>query len=627
MTAPLRIAIIGNGPRALSVLERLAARLQSQPNAEIDIHYIDKQHPGTGRIWRQDQDSCFVMNTVAEEVSAFSGEGDVENARPGSGPSLAIWWKQTRDDFPGTNAWAPRALYGEYMQFVLDCIKKSLTDTQRFFPRQAEVVDIIPVDEQQATLHFMDGNTLTVDRVVIATGHPKNRLSIQEQQWQNFAENHPGLRWIQGDSAADMPLDTIPAGSHVGILGLGLSFLDVMAALTTARGGEFKEQPDGSLRYLPSGREPQLIAGSRSSLPIPGRGRNQKHHNFRYESVLFTPEHAEALALRGQVDFDREVLPLLMAEVNLTWYATVIRQRYGASAESEFRHYIQSLPEEAFSSLPDIARNFGVTDLPALDIYQLGDPFGARQFISADHFRAVLREELARDYQEAEGGNVDNPLKAALDTLRDTRGLVRRVVDFGGLTPSSFRDAFLNRYSPVSALLSAGPPRYRTRQMLALIDANILHVVGPHMQISCDDASGCFELTSPQVEGAVWHVQTLLDARVPSQDLARDISPLTRALCQRGIWQNFTPEDGHTRVVTGGVAVTRAPFHPLNQQGEAVRQLYVIGIPSEHTRWFMSAGSSRPGYWTDFICDADAIAEHILTALPVVPNLNQDIRQ
>jgi len=53
MSEALRIAIIGNGPRALSVLERLAARLQDQPDAGVEIHYIDKQHPGTGRIWRQ----------------------------------------------------------------------------------------------------------------------------------------------------------------------------------------------------------------------------------------------------------------------------------------------------------------------------------------------------------------------------------------------------------------------------------------------------------------------------------------------------------------------------------------------------------------------------------------------
>ncbi|MFP1732077.1 FAD/NAD(P)-binding protein [Lonsdalea quercina] len=617
MSGVLRIAIIGNGPRALSVLERLAARLLTQPQTAVEIHYIDKLHPGTGRIWRQEQDSTFVMNTVAEEVSAFSGEGEVETARPGHGPSLAKWWRSTRDDFPGENTCAPRALYGEYMRFVLNCIKKSFTDVQRLCQRQAEVVDIVPLEDRQAVLFFRNDETLTVDRVVIASGHPRNHLTEQEQQWQDFADAHPSLRWFQGDSVADMPLENIPAGSHVGILGLGLSFLDVMAALTSGRGGVFYEQSNGSLRYQPSGREPRLIAGSRSSLPIPGRGKNQKHHNFRYQSVLFTMERAESLARRGQVDFDRDVLPLLMAEVNLTWYATTLRQLYGMSAENEFRECAMALPEEAFGSLPELAYRFGITDLPPLDIYQLGDPFRNRQFTSSSHFHAALCEELIRDVEQADGGNVDNPLKAALDTLRDMRGLVRRVVDFGGLTSSSFREAFLQRYSPVSALLSAGPPRYRTRQMLALIEADILRIVGPRMQIACDSDYSCFALSSPQVDDAVWRVDTLLDARVPAQDLERDMSPLSQALRQRGIWQNFTVGNVNARFTTGGVAVTRAPFHPIDQHGNAVSQLYVIGIPSEHTRWFMSAGSSRPGYWTDFICDADAIAQHILTAQPI----------
>lgn len=624
MSRALRIAIIGNGPRALSVLERLAARLLAQPEAPVEIHYIEKQNPGTGRIWRQDQDSVFVMNTVAEEVSAFSGEGDFETARPGSGPSLANWWRCTRDDYPGENAWAPRALYGEYMQFVLNCIKKSLTTVQRFCPQQAEVMDIVLRNDLQAVLFFSGGRTLTVDRVVIASGHPRNCLTEQEQQWQDFADVHPSLRWIQGDSAADMPLEEIPAGSQVGILGLGLSFLDVMAALTTGRGGVFNEQPNGSLRYLPSGREPRLVAGSRSSLPIPGRGKNQKHPDFNYQSVMFTVERAEALAMRGAVDFDRDVLPLLMAEVNLTWYATTLRQRHGASAEKAFRDYVMTLSEHDFDTLPEVASRFGMSDLPPLDIYQLGDPFRDRQFISANHFHEALCEELVRDIEHADGGNVDNPLKAALDTLRDTRGLVRRVVDFGGLKPASFRDAFLQRYSPVSALLSAGPPRYRTRQILALIEANILRIVGPRMQIACNEKHGCFELSSPHVGGAHWRVETLLDARVPAQDLERDMSPLTQALRQHGIWNNFTLNDADTRFITGGVAVTRVPFHPIDQHGKAIQQLYVIGIPSEHTRWFMSAGSSRPGYWTDFICDADAIAQHILMALPV-KNMKQEI--
>jgi methylaspartate mutase epsilon subunit len=40
--------------------------------------------------------------------------------------------------------------------------------------------------------------------------------------------------------------------------------------------------------------------------------------------------------------------------------------------------------------------------------------------------------------------------------------------------------------------------------------------------------------------------------------------------------------------------------------------LYVLGIPAEGPRWFMQVGSTRPGPWTQFTADADAIAADIL---------------
>lgn len=69
-----RIAIVGSGPRGLAVLERIAARLQGLPHhSRIDIYLIDSTEVGCGRIWRTDQDDLYRMNTVADEVTMFSG--------------------------------------------------------------------------------------------------------------------------------------------------------------------------------------------------------------------------------------------------------------------------------------------------------------------------------------------------------------------------------------------------------------------------------------------------------------------------------------------------------------------------------------------------------------------------
>ncbi|WP_278255872.1 hypothetical protein [Nocardioides convexus] len=53
--------------------------------------------------------------------------------------------------------------------------------------------------------------------------------------------------------------------------GLGLTFYDSLALLTEGRGGRYVD--DGTaLRYLPSGNEPLIVAGSRSGVPLRARG-------------------------------------------------------------------------------------------------------------------------------------------------------------------------------------------------------------------------------------------------------------------------------------------------------------------------------------------------------------------
>lgn len=54
----------------------------------------------------------------------------------------------------------------------------------------------------------------------------------------------------------------------------------------------------------------------------------------------------------------------------------------------------------------------------------------------------------------------------------------------------------------------------------------------------------------------------------------------------------------------------------MTATGAAAEGVYVLGIPSEGQRWFMQVGSARPGPWTDFTRDADAIARDALAALP-----------
>ena len=611
MSATCRIAVVGSGPRGLMVVERLAARLaEERTGRRVEIHLIDAVEVGSGRVYRTDQPPWFLMNTVAGMVSAFSGVPDEGPARPGAGPSLFEWWRTADPDQATPDGYAPRAAYGRYMHFVLDAVLAGLPPGAGLTLVAARVDDLERVGEEYR-LVLSTGETLVADQVVLTTGHSVPELTGEEKVLADFASAPPHLRYIRGDSAADMPLTAIPAGTPVGILGLGLSFYDVLAAFTIGRGGRFREHDGGRLEYLPSGDEPMLIAGSRSGMPLPARGRNQKPPRYSYRPLLFTRDNIRRRRGDGPLDFREDMLPWLMSEVDLVYYGTELRTRKGAEAAEVFAAEVGKAAGDTPPVVPGIAARYGI-DLPRLDLDELARPFEHRSFSDRQEFDEALRDAVILDLRHADLGNVDSPLKAALDVLRDCRALIMKLVDFSGLTPASHRSDFVGWYAPRSAFLAAGPPEVRLRQVLALMDSGTLRIIGPHSRFAPDRDSGRFLVSSPRVAGAAVPVDVVIDARIPDPDLYRDLSPLTKRLRERGIWTGYTNGTGADAFHTGGVAVTSSPYHPLDRDGQPDTGLYVVGIPTEYTRWFMQVGSSRPGLWGDFVHDADAIAAHAL---------------
>lgn len=623
---PYTVAIVGSGPRGLAVLERLAARLTADPpQRSVRIWLVDKTQVGCGRIWRTDQPLWFVMNTVADEVTMFSGPADAGPARPGAGPTLTQWWRRIDPAAPG-DGYAPRALYGRYLRFVLDAVERSLPAGVTLRRLNAEVTDLTR-GHGEYSLSTADGRRLTAHRVVLATGHQRPLLDSEQHRFTTFARRHAGVRYVRGDSAADMPLDSLPAGATVGVIGLGLSFYDVMVALTVGRGGSFVAEPDDTLRYQASGHEPLLVAGSRSGAPIPARGRHQKPSDSAYLNRVCTLQRIERMRRRGQLDFRRDVLPLVLAEMRLVYYATAVRQRFGEDVAERFAAQLIAVPGDAPSrgAVEQLAAAFGVAELPPLDLTAWREPFRGRSFGDRPGFHAALLDFLRADIAEAQAGNVDGPRKAACDVLRDIRHVLRAAVDFSGLTPQSHQRDFLDWFTPLSSFLAAGPPLVRLRQVSALVECGLLQVLGPEARFGTDAEMGCFVAWSSRVAGSRVRLDALVDGRIPPADLRTDVAALTGRLRASGLLTSYTNKAGGSVFETGGAAVTEAPYHPIRADGTAEKGLYVLGIPAEHTRWFTQVGSARPGGWTQFISDADAIAEDILAGLATPAALHRAV--
>ena len=620
----LTVAIVGMGPRGLSVLERLLIRLSRQPVVRpVVIWAVDAVEHGPGRVWRTDQPGWLTMNATAGEVTARSPDNGLL-ASSGAASSFAGWTEGGRGSAVRSADYPERRHYGRYLRAVFDQLSA----------RAPAGVEVRPVRGVATALHRADGGRwlivdygrerLRVDKVVLATGHAELVASEAEDALREHADRCRGLRYIGPGLTTEMPLAVIRPGSAVAVRGLGLTFYDVVRSLTLGRGGRFERSPNGALRYVPSGEEPVLYAGSRGGLPFRARARVAQPPQVAPNPVALTTERlaamrAAALAARGscQLDFAVDVEPLIRLEMQHAYYSCAARLRGGPRAERRFAAAHRGLIDSGLTvdagAVGELLAAHGLNDLPGVDFDALARPFDATPFVGLAHFRRRLIEALAHDVAESRKETTASPLKAALEALRALRPALPSVLDFGGLLPDSHRD-FLARWAPMSFVLSAGPPAEQVEQVMALLAAGILEVVGPRAQFSPDRAGRCFVVASPAVPGSRRVAQVLLDARVPTTDLRRDRSPLVRQLLAEGMireYVNVGPGD-QAPFATGGLAVTPTPSRVLDAAGQPDRDVYAIGVATEHTRWFTQVGTGRPGRDSPFSRDADGIALDVL---------------
>ncbi|MFD7102634.1 FAD/NAD(P)-binding protein [Streptomyces celluloflavus] len=620
----LDVAIVGTGPRGISVFERIAANLRAEPEPpRVRIWLIDAVELGAGRIWRTDQETSFLMNTVVGEISMFSGISDGEPCRPGAGLSFHQWLPTQPDPALsglGHDDYAPRYAYGRYLRYVYDSVVRDMSEL-------GEVVEVVGKvtslreNGDSYTLQVTTSDeefTVTADAVVVTTGHALAELSEQQNELAQFAREHPELHYLSGDSAADLELSSIAPRTAVGVVGLGLSFYDILMSFTVGRGGKFKESVDGAMFYVPSGNEPRVVAGSRSGLPIHSRGRNQKAVTGRTAPKFLTSAAVGRLrernvAHRGNptLDFDQDVLPLLQAEINYVYYTTQARTQHGPErAEAVAAELLALGPELA--SWREVALHHGLDDAEPVNLDQLSRPLHAKRFDSGAGLVAEVRRILLADIAEAGRGNVDSALKAALDAIRDSREVLRHAVDFGGLTPRSHRADFLGRFVSRTSLLFTGPPLERTAQFLALIDAGVLDLVGPDVVHGRDAEQGRFFMESPAVEGSRRHCDVLIDSRIPTAGLLRNTDPLMRQLVDERLAVGFAHRDADDVFETGALHITPAERRVIAADGRPHRAVYALGIPTERVCWFTQIGNGRPGVHTSFSRDADVIALSVL---------------
>ncbi|WP_416971896.1 FAD/NAD(P)-binding protein [Streptomyces sp. 4F14] len=596
--APPAVALVGAGPRGTSVLERLCASAPDllAPGVRLTVHVVDPAPPGPGRVWRTAQSEDLLMNTVASQVTLFTDDSVNCSGPVLAGPSLHEW----ADGRIGPDDYPTRALYGRYLEWVFARTLRHAPPSVRVETHRARAIRLDDAADGRQTLALDNGRTLNgLSAVVLAQGHLPVRPSPAELRDAAHAERHT-LRHVPPANPADVDLGAVRPGEPVLLRGLGLNFFDHMALLTTGRGGAYVRE-GGALRYVPSGREPRLYAGSRRGLPYQARGDNAKGPYGRHLPEVLTPEAVSALRKRADSgeapDFLRDVWPLVAKEVETVYYSVLVGRpefapRYLAAPYGD--------PQEAA-----LLAEFGVADEARWDWERVSRPYAEREFGHRGEWREWLLGHLRADAAEARRGNVDGPLKAALDVLRDLRNELRLVVDHGGLRGDSRRDHLDRWYTPLNAFLSIGPPRRRIEELTALLEAGVVEVLGPRLEVTRED--GAWLAHSPDVPGSAVRVTTLVEARLPEPDLAVSADPLLAHLRETGQCRAHVV-DGYT---TGGVDVSGRPYHLLDREGVPHTRRFAFGVPTEGVHWVTAAGA-RPGVDSVTLSDADAVARAVL---------------
>lgn len=589
-----RICVIGCGPRGASIVERVLANAPDVlRGGRLDLHVVEPFPPGAGRVWRTDQPRLLWMNSAADDVTLFpdASVGCAGPVRPG--PTTGAWLGGPLHD----GAYASRADQGRYLRWFFDRVTAQLPSGARLLVHRARAVDVFRTETEGPGGTRREGQRVVlddgsapfdVDHVVFATGH-------------HGALREPGPEGVTriGPGPVDPErLAAIPPGARVVTRGLGLVFVDCAMLLTEGRGGRFVRE-GGRLRYLASGREPHLIAGSRRGVPLPPRPAPTSAVPVEPPRIATLDACREALARPG-AGFRRDVWPLVVAELTWRHYRQLRTARPGSAVLdwAEFDRGFRSFPagderqaKLVHTALPDPSDR--------LDLDRLEAPLAGLRFEGPEdlqgHVRAQMAAALRRRRDPLASGD-----SAVVDGLTATGAVVEELWRGGELPPHDVVEA-LDRFA-FGAFLSSGPPMARAERLLALAEAGVVTFVGPGTTVRpaiTDDGRRVVRAYSPAVPGA-YEGSVLLDARLDQTGPERAEDPMIRALWARGeLAEELTGETG-----TGGIRLSGPALHPVGTDGRIHRDRSVAG----------PAQFPRPGTDAVFFRQNDIVARHALGA-------------
>jgi uncharacterized NAD(P)/FAD-binding protein YdhS len=619
------VVIIGAGPRALSLLERLGASADELLGGRrLAVHLVDPFAPGAGRIWRREQSPLLWMNSVAEDVTLFTDASVVIEGPVRPGPSLWEWVRDHARDLPADHpvaaeaatatprSFLSRRLQSEYLSWVLDRVLAELPSTIDVRSHLARAVDVEGGAGRERVL-LDDSTAIEADVVVLAQGHLDVEPTSDEARTARFAARHD-LAFVATGYTADLDLSVLAAGEDVIVRGCGLAFVDLVVLLTEGRGGRFVE--DGAcIRYLPSGREPRLLVGSRRGVPYRSKLGYSAPGAIPSLPRYLTPDAVRARTGGGAVtSFDEQVWPLVAKDLGHAHYGELFRshpERVSTSWE-EFEAAYDHL-EWASTELDELVVDAVPKSEDRLDLVALDRPLAGLQVADVAALQDVVRDHVTADLARRHDGYHSSDAAVFVGLLQ-TYGALAGLVAEGLLPQRVLVEDIEGRWHNFFSYVASGPPGVRLEQLLALSQAGIVTFLGADLVVENDDVEGVFRASSSSHDESIT-AHAFVDARLPDPSVHASADRLVRALAARGELSDDGTIDELGPVTSGKVRARPGDQRLITADGSISATRFALGP------WVSggaaSAAFARPGVGAGFFRQNDAVARAVLQQVGV----------
>ncbi|MEB2778629.1 FAD/NAD(P)-binding protein [Algoriphagus sp. D3-2-R+10] len=554
-----KIAIVGLGPKGLYGLERLLANIaNSKKKYPVEIHLFNKTASfGAGDIYNPEQPSYLLMNYVNGYINMWPDQ-DPKPAVP-LPKSFVGWLLDHKDEFPEDNAntFSSRATVGRYLSEGFEALLQAAPKEVSFVKHIGDVIDIQNEGETYTLFYreSRDRSTQEVNdlhNILIATGHP----------CVNDPESLSQTNHVDFIYPVKQRLERISTGSKVAIKGMGLTFIDAILALTEGRNGRFKKNEGGSLTYIKSGLEPEIIYPfSKSGLMMIPRGNT--FDNPSHKPFYFSKESLEFIEpLDGKYDFERELLPLIELEYRAVFYGKKFKEKGLELLLSRDFTEVEFQIENFHKEHPDVGR-FSFQDF-------LEEP------ISDNNLHENTLESARNSILEAEIGVKTSPFAATADLWRHLSDFFNELYKFGGLKPQS-QKIFLEKYAGHLNRISYGPPIKNMKKILAVAEAGLIDFsYSQNPEITEADK---FSLGIRADDIA--HADYLVDARIPKIQLHRCAGELFGNMLEKQLIHPYVNrQEGRLDYRPGCLSINEKG-QPLDDTRFANESLTFVGTPSE----------------------------------------------